>query len=206
MSALSTRLGCWTDAGRGYLTMDASYIEAVWWSLRQIFDAGLLSRRHQVAPYCPRCQTVLSAHELGQSGADSKITGPGVIVRFPIATLPDGANRRLHGAHLLVWTTAPWTLAASAAIAVHPHQSYALARRAGHDDRVIVAEPLVTELLGEDWHVAARVTGTELAGIGYHPAFDLGQAPGPHHVDHRLLRFRAQRHRPDPPDPGFRSR
>ncbi len=67
MSALSTRLGCWTDSGRGYLTMDASYIESVWWSLRQIFDAGMLVRSHQVTPYCPRCQTALSAHELGQS-------------------------------------------------------------------------------------------------------------------------------------------
>ncbi len=182
MSALSIRLGCWADSARGYLTMDTSYIDAVWWSLRQIFDAGLLSRSRQVAPYCPRCQTVLSAHELGQSAADKKIADRGLIVRFPIATLPDGANRRLHGAHLLVWTTAPWTLAASTAIAVHPHQSYALARRAGHDDRVIVAEPLVAELLGEDWHVAARVTGTELAGIGYSPALDVGQAPGPHRV------------------------
>jgi len=182
MSALSTRMGYWTGSGRGYLTMDASYIESVWWSLRQIFDAGLLVRSHQIAPYCPRCQTALSAHELGQSDAGKKIAGTGVIVRFPIATLPDGANPRLHGADLLVWTTAPWTLAASAAIAVHPHQTYALARRAGHDDRVIVAEPLVAEVLGEDWHVAARVTGTELAGIGYYPALDVSQASGPHRV------------------------
>ena len=182
MSALSTRMGYWTDSARGYLTMDVSYIESVWWSLRQIFDAGLLVRSHKIAPYCPRCQTNLSAHELSQSEAGRKTTGAGVIVRFPIATLPEGANPRLRGADLLVWTTAPWTLAASAAIAVHPHETYALARRAGHDDRVVVAEQLVAEVLGEDWHVAARVTGAELAGISYHPALDVSQAPGPHHV------------------------
>ena len=182
MSALSTRIGYWTDAGRGYLTMDADYIESVWWSLRQIFNAGLLVRRHQIAPYCPRCQTALSGRELGQSASTRNSAGTGVIVRFPVATLPDGADPRLSGAHLLVWTTAPWTLAASAAIAVHPHQTYALARRAGHDDRVIVAERLVAEVLGEEWHVAVRVTGTELAGIGYRPALDVSQAPGPHRV------------------------
>ena len=91
MSALSTRVGNWTDSSHGYLTMDASYIESVWWSLRQFFDAGLLRRGRQVAPYCPRCQTVLSGPDLGQPGGDRNVAGTGVIVRFPIA---DAARRR----------------------------------------------------------------------------------------------------------------
>ncbi len=105
-----------------------------------------------------------------------------MIVRFKLASLPEGTNSRLRGADLLAWTSTPWTLAANAAIAVHPHQTYALARRAGHDDRVIVAEHRLAPLLGEDWHVAARISGADLAGATYFPPLDLGDSAGPRPV------------------------
>ncbi len=177
ISALRARMGYWTGAEAADRTMDDAYVESAWRSLRRIFDAGLLARSRRVVPYCPRCQTPLSAHDLRAPGALKTITTEAVIVRFRLATLPEGANPQLHGADLLVRTTAPWTLAANAAIAVHPHQSYAIARRAGQDDRVIVAESRLAEVLGEDWHVAARVSGGDLAGATYRSlpaAGDLG--------------------------------
>jgi isoleucyl-tRNA synthetase len=173
---LSARLGCWQDAE--CRTMEAGYIESVWSSLRQLFDSGLLERSHRVTPYCPRCQTTLSAHDLGHPDAHANPGGTGVIVRFRLAGLPGGANPKLRGADLLVWTTRPWRLVCNAAIAVHPHQVYALARPAGGDDRVIVAEACLDDVLGDDWHVAARISGAELAGASYHPVLDFAGAVG----------------------------
>jgi isoleucyl-tRNA synthetase len=182
-SDLSSRLGCWQ--GAGVRTMDAGYIESVWSSLRQLFDAGLLKRSHGVTPYCPRCQTPLSARDLGHPDAQVTARGTGVIVRLRLAGLPPGANPGLRGADLLVWVTRPWRLVCNAAIAVHPHQPYVLARQAGRDDRVIVAEACLAEVLGDDWHVAARISGAELAGASYHPVPDFPGAvgaPGPRPV------------------------
>ena len=164
--ALDARLGCW-PAGPVARTMDPGYIEAAWRSLREIFDAGLLVRDNRIVPYCPRCQTPLSACELGQPGVHRPARGSDLIVRFRLTSVADGAHRRLAGADLLVSVSAPWTLTANAAIAVHPHETYAIARRAGHDDRVVVAEARLRQVLGEEWHVAARVTGAELAGARY---------------------------------------
>ena len=181
--ALSGRLGCWQ--GAGCRTMDAGSIESVWSSLRQLFDAGLLKRSHRVTPYCPRCQTPLSTRDLGYPDAHETASGTGVIVRQRLAGLPPGANQELRGADLLVWVTRPWRLVCNAAIAVHPHQAYVLARQAGRDDRVIVAEACLDEVLGDDWHVAARISGTELAGASYHPVPDFLSAvgaPGPRPV------------------------
>jgi isoleucyl-tRNA synthetase len=182
-SDLSSRLGCWQ--GAGCRTMDPSYIESVWSSLLQLFDAGLLKRRHGVIPYCPRCQTPVSARDLGHPDAQATERGTGVIVRLRLAGLPHGANPGLRGADLLVWATRPWRLVCNAAIAVHPHQPYVLARQAGRDDRVIVAEACLAEVLGDDWHVAARISGAELAGASYHPVPGFPGAvgaPGPRPV------------------------
>jgi isoleucyl-tRNA synthetase len=176
ISDLSGRLGCWQ--GAQCRTMDAAHIESVWSSLRQFFDAGLLKRSHRVTPYCPRCQTPLSAHDLSHPDAHVTARGTGVIVRLRLASLPPGANPGLHGADLLVWATRPWRLVCNAAIAVHPHQAYVLARPAGRDDRVIVAESCLAEVLGEDWHVAARINGAELAGASYHALPEFPSAVG----------------------------
>ena len=180
-SDLNTRLGCWQADSPG-TTMDPGYVESVWWSLCRLFEAGLLQRDNRITPYCPRCQTPLSAQDLSHPGVRRPAANTGVVVRLRLATLPDGANPRLRGADLLAWTTRPWTLAGNAAVAVHPHQTYALARRAGHDDGVIVAEARLAPMLGEDWHVAAQVSGAELAGATYHPVLDLTGDAGPRPV------------------------
>ncbi|HEX9520597.1 MAG TPA: class I tRNA ligase family protein [Streptosporangiaceae bacterium] len=179
-SDLSTRLGAWQDAE--CRTMEAAFIESVWSSLRQLFDAGLLERSHRVTTYCPRCQTPLSAHDLAHPDAHVNAGGSGALVRFRLAGVRGGANPRLDGADLLVWTTKPWRLVCNAAIAVHPHQVYALARQAGRDDRVIVAEACLAGVLGDDWHVAARIGGAELVGASYHPVLDFAGADGPRPV------------------------
>ncbi|HEX9064794.1 MAG TPA: class I tRNA ligase family protein [Streptosporangiaceae bacterium] len=163
---LDGRLGCWPPATVAR-TMDAEYIDAVWRSVSEIYQAGLLVRDERIVPYCPRCQTPLSAQELGQPGVHRPAAGSDLVVRFRLTSVPDGAHPRLHGADLLVAVTAPWTVMANAAIAVHPHETYVIARRAGHEERVVVADARLPAVLGEDWHVAARLTGADLAGARY---------------------------------------
>src|SRR5882757_7639653 len=100
---LTDRLGYWIDLSSAYRTMDASYVESVWWSLKEIFRKGLLVKDYRISPYCPRCETALSDHEMGQPDVYRQVSDPGVTERFPLLTLPDGANPLLNGADLLVW-------------------------------------------------------------------------------------------------------
>src|SRR5438034_9176641 len=159
---LTDRLSYWIDLSSAYRTMDASYVESVWWSLREIFRKGLLVKDYRISPYCPRCETALSDHEMGQPDVYRTVTDPAVTVRFPLLTVPAGATSLLAGADLLVWTTTPWTLVSNTAVAVHPDESYVVARRAGGEEAVVVAERLMPEVLGEGWHVAARLLGSDL--------------------------------------------
>ncbi len=180
--ALTERMGYWVDLRHAYRTMDSDYIESVWWSLKVIFDKGLLVRDYRISPYCPRCETPLSDHEMGQPDVYRTVSDPSVTVRFPVLSVPEGANPQLEGADLLVWTTTPWTLVSNTAVAVHPDETYVIARKAGADDRVIVAESLFAWVLGEGWHIAARVPGSELAGAAYRRPFDLVHIPDAHRV------------------------
>jgi isoleucyl-tRNA synthetase len=122
---MTRRMGYWVDMGSAYRTMDASYVESVWWSLKQIADKGLLVEDHRVAPYCPRCGTALSDHEVAQGY--QLVTDPSVYVRFPVTS---GPLQEL-GAALLVWTTTPWTLVSNTAVAVHPDVTYVAAKTNG---------------------------------------------------------------------------
>ncbi|ABW14447.1 isoleucyl-tRNA synthetase [Parafrankia sp. EAN1pec] len=167
-SAMTERMGYWVDLDGAYRTMDTSYIESVWWSLKQIFDKGLLVEDFRVTPYCPRDETPLSDHEVSQGYSDTD--DPSVYVRFPVVEGPRGLAE--HGAHLLVWTTTPWTLVSNTAVAVHPEVSYVLARAAG-GELLVVAEPLLTAALGEGAEVVERFTGAELAGTRYARPFEL---------------------------------
>jgi isoleucyl-tRNA synthetase len=180
--ALTERMGYWVDTSRAYRTMDATYIESVWWSLKVVFDKGLLVRDFRISPYCPRCGTPLSDHELGQPDVYQLVTDPSVTVRFPLLTVPEGVHPQLRGADLLVWTTTPWTLVSNTAVAVHPDEMYAVARKSGAGDRVVVAEALFGRVLGEGWHIVARVPGAELAGSTYRPPFSLIEIPDAHRV------------------------
>jgi isoleucyl-tRNA synthetase len=121
-SRLTTRMGYWVDLDTAYWTMDAAYIESVWWSLKQIYNSGLLVEDYRVTPYCPRCGTGLSDHEVAQGYYD--VTDPSVYVRFPVTSGPLAEL----GASLLVWTTTPWTLISNTAVAVHPDVTYVAAR------------------------------------------------------------------------------
>jgi isoleucyl-tRNA synthetase len=180
--ALTERMGYWLDLEHAYRTMDPDYIESIWWSLKVIFNKGLLVRDYRITPYCPRCETPLSEHELGQPEVYRTVSDPSVTVRFPLLTLPEGANPQLNGADLLVWTTTPWTLVSNTAVAVHPDETYAVVRKSGEGDRVVVADALVVAVLGEGWHVVARFQGSELAGATYQPPFKLLNIPDAHRV------------------------
>jgi isoleucyl-tRNA synthetase len=177
---MSRRMGYWADTDHAYRTMDASYIESVWWSLKVVFDAGLLVRDFRISPYCPRCGTPLSDHEMGQPGVYQTVSDPAITVRFRVLSVRDGAPPELVGADLLVWTTTPWTLVANTAVAVHPEATYVLARNG--DDRVVVAEDLVGRVLGDGWHVTARFSGKALIGTSYQRPFGIIDIPNAHIV------------------------
>ncbi|MCZ2847634.1 isoleucine--tRNA ligase [Modestobacter sp. VKM Ac-2978] len=165
---LTQRMGYWVDMSTAYRTMDASYIESVWWSLQQVFDKGLLVEDHRVAPYCPRCGTGLSDHEVAQ-GYET-LTDPSVYVRLPV-TSGEWAGK----ADLLIWTTTPWTLPSNTAVAVHPDVTYVVART--DDGTFVVAEPLLTAALGENAKVLARTTGRDWERVHYQRPFELVDFP-----------------------------
>jgi isoleucyl-tRNA synthetase len=165
---LTRRMGYWVDLSTAYWTMDPAYIESVWWSLKQVFEKGLLVEDHRVAPYCPRCGTGLSDHEVAQ-GYET-LTDPSVYVRLPI-TSGEWAGK----ADLLIWTTTPWTLPSNTAVAVHPDVTYVVARTAA--GTFVVAEPLVADVLGDDVEVLARTTGRDWERVSYQRPFELVEFP-----------------------------
>jgi isoleucyl-tRNA synthetase len=173
---MTERMAYWTDFDNAYWTMDARYVESVWWSLAKIFKAGLLVQDHRVTPYCPRCGTGLSDHEVAQGYLD--VTDPSVYVRFPVTSGPLAER----GAALLVWTTTPWTLISNTAVAVNPAVTYVVARPAGSAELVVVAEPLVTKALGEGAEVLDTMPGTALEHVTYSRPFDLVDIPRAHFV------------------------
>jgi isoleucyl-tRNA synthetase len=171
---LTERMGYWVDMDDAYRTMDPDYIESVWWSLKQIFDKGLLVEDFRVAPWCPRDQTTLSDHELAQ-GYETDVD-PAVYVRFPLTSGPLAGR-----ASLLVWTTTPWTLVSNTAVAVNPAVTYVVA--ADGDEQVVIAEPLMASVLGEGWTMTGEsFTGKELERWTYRPPFDLVNVPDAHIV------------------------
>lgn len=172
-TALTERMGYWVDMSTAYRTMDAEYIDSVWWALKEIHERGLLVEDYRVSPYCPRCGTGLSDHEVAQ-GYET-VVDPSVYVRFPV-TSGEWAGR----ADLLVWTTTPWTLVSNTAVAVHPDVEYVVAR--GEAGTFVVAEPLVTRVLGEQAEVLARMSGRDLEHVTYSRPFDLVDIPGAHYV------------------------
>ncbi|MGN6473819.1 MAG: isoleucine--tRNA ligase [Mycobacteriales bacterium] len=173
---MTERMGYWVDLDAAYWTMDAAYVESVWWSLQQIYDKGLLVQDYRVTPYCPRCGTGLSDHEVAQGYLD--VTDPSVYVRFPVTSGPLAEQ----GASLLVWTTTPWTLISNTAVAVNPAVTYVVARPAGSDERLVVAEPLVGHALGEGAEILERMPGTALEHVSYSRPFDLVEIPDAHFV------------------------
>ncbi len=160
------RIGHWIDLDDPYVTMDDDYIESVWWSLRQIWDQGRLYQGHKVVPYCPRCGTALSSHEVALGYRD--VVDPSVFVRLPV-TAPEGPLRA--GDSLLVWTTTPWTLISHAAVAAGPEIAYVRASPPEGEEVVVLAEPLVERVLGEGAEIHDRFSGAAIEGSGYEPPF-----------------------------------
>jgi isoleucyl-tRNA synthetase len=167
---LTERIGFWLDLDDAYRTLDESYIESVWWALGEIDKQGLLYEGHKVVPYCYRCGTALSSHEVALGYED--VVDPSIYVRFPVADASPGNSSGIEvGDNLLVWTTTPWTLPANAAVAVGAEISYVRAEIAG--EVVIVAETLADRVLGEGYKPLGTFPGAALTGdVSYTPPFD----------------------------------
>jgi isoleucyl-tRNA synthetase len=146
---LTERIGFWIDLEHAYRTLDESYIESVWWALAQIDARGLLYEGRKVVPYCPRCETTLSSHEVALGYRD--VVDPSVFLKLPVM---NGEER------LLVWTTTPWTLPGNVAVAVSPTATYVKARV--EDDYFVLAEARVEPVLGEGVQIVERFSGVEL--------------------------------------------
>jgi len=170
---LTERIGFWLDLDDAYRTLDESYIESVWWALSQIDRRGLLYEGHKVSPYCPRCETTLSSHEVAQGYRD--IVDSSVYLKLPVTNDRGAVSED----KLLVWTTTPWTLPGNVALAVSPTASYARVRLA--DEIFVLVEARVEAVLGERAEILERFAGTELAARykSYEgPIFHTGQPGG----------------------------
>jgi isoleucyl-tRNA synthetase len=174
---MTDRMGFWVDFDEAYWTMSPEYVESVWWSLKEIWKKGLLVQDHRVAPYCPRCGTGLSDHELAQ-GYET-VTDPSVFVRFPVTS---GELAELK-ASLLVWTTTPWTLVSNTAVAVHPDVEY-VAIEVTEDETtevLVVAQNLMDAVKGEK-KILKTMLGKELERVTYNRPFDYIDIPDAHFV------------------------
>ena len=156
---MSDRVGYWVDMEHPYITYDDNYIESVWWSLKQISEKGLLYKGHKIVPYCPRCGTALSSHEVAQGYKDVKETS--VFVKFP---LKDAENT-----YFLAWTTTPWTLPSNVALCMNPQENYVKVHVNG--EYLILAEALAPTLL-ENFEVVDTKLGKDYEFTPYLPLFD----------------------------------
>lgn len=157
---LTDRMGYWVDLKKPYVTCENDYIESVWWVLKQFYEKNLIYKGFKVVPYCPRCGTPLSSHEVAQGYQDVK--DPSVYVRFRALDEP--------GTSFLVWTTTPWTLISNVALAVGRDIDYVKIR--WEDEFLILAEARVPALLKDGYEIVSRMKGSELLGKSYERLFD----------------------------------
>ena len=162
---LTDRIGYWVDLESAYITYENRYIESVWWILKNYWDKNLLYQGYKVVPYCPRCGTPLSDHEVAQGYRDA--TDPSVFVRMPLVDAP--------GTSLLIWTTTPWTLPANVAVAAGANVDYVTVERTMADgtlEKLILAETLLEKVFGEEKvKIVGRMKGKQLRGKSYRPLF-----------------------------------
>ncbi len=171
---LTSRMGYWVDMENAYRTMDPEYVESVWWSLKEIFNKGLLVQDYRVAPWCPRCGTGLSDHELAQ-GYET-VVDPSVFVRFPLTSGPLAGE-----ASLVAWTTTPWTFVTNTAIAAGPDITYVVATNG--EEKLVVAEALLDKALGEGWAPTGQTfTGREMEYWAYQRPYTLVDLEGANFV------------------------
>lgn len=160
---MTDRVGYWVDMENPYVTYQNNYIESVWWAIKQIWDKNLLYKGHKIVPYCPRCGTALSSHEVAQGYKDVKDTT--VYVKFPVK----GEKQ----VYLMAWTTTPWTLPSNVALTVNPQETYIKAKCA--DEYYILAEALAKNVLPENYEVVETYRGIDLHGMEYEPLFDFAK-------------------------------
>ncbi|MCL2572194.1 MAG: isoleucine--tRNA ligase [Defluviitaleaceae bacterium] len=157
---MSERVGFWADMENPYVTYHNTYIESVWWALSQIYNKGLIYKGYRVVPYCPRCGTPLSSHEVSQGYKD--ITEPSIYVRFPIA----GKENE----YLLAWTTTPWTLPSNVGLCVNAKEEYARVLMDGKT--YIMAKALIEDVLEGPYEILETFPGAQLEGLKYDPLFN----------------------------------
>ena len=168
-----TRLGRWVDFDHDYKTMDPDYMETIWWIMKTLWDKGLVYEGHYILPYCPRCSTVLSTHELSLGGYKD-VHDPAITVKFKIAHAPESAGDPTLAdgdAFLLAWTTTPWTLPSNLALSLGPDIDYVCVRDGA--ERYILAESRLGAYYKDTatLDIAWRKKGAELAGLRYEPLF-----------------------------------
>ncbi|UCF78929.1 MAG: isoleucine--tRNA ligase [Candidatus Eiseniibacteriota bacterium] len=168
---VTERIGFWLDLDNPYITCTNEYIESVWWILKNFFDKGFIYRAHKILPYCPRCGTALSSHEVSQGYEE--VEDPSVYVRFRQKGEP--------GTSFLVWTTTPWTLISNVALAVHPDEKYARVK-VGDEKLVLAAGRL--DVLADEYLLEEEFPGRELASMEYEPVFPFfSTTPGAFRVE-----------------------
>lgn len=155
------RMGFWIDLENAYITYTDEYIESVWWALKKIWENGFLYRGHKVLPYCPRCGTGLSSHEVAQGY--QLVEDPSIFVKMPI----EGEDNT----SFLTWTTTPWTIPANTGLAVGKDFDYAKIKVG--DESLILAKALVDEVIDEEYELIEEVKGEEFLGKRYEPPFRL---------------------------------
>jgi isoleucyl-tRNA synthetase len=167
--AFSERMAFWQDYDAAYWTLTSDYIQSVWWAISEMWKQGLVYKGFRVAPYCPRCATPLSSHELAQGYRDN-VPDPSVFVRFRVKKDQPGARRAqdYERTSILAWTTTPWTLPGNVALAVHPDVDYVRVKQG--DEFLVLAESRLQVLEGP-YEVVARMKGRDLVGIDYEPLY-----------------------------------
>jgi isoleucyl-tRNA synthetase len=163
---LTDRIAFWVDLEDAYVTYTNDYIESVWWILKNFWDKDLLYKGYKVVPYCPRCGTPLSDHEVHYPDAIQDTDDPSVFVRLPLVDQPDVS--------LLIWTTTPWTLPGNVAVAAHPNVDYVFVERdnEGTKEKLVLAKSLVEKVFrGEEVKVLETLKGKKLRGVKYRPLF-----------------------------------
>ena len=173
-----TRLGRWVDFNNDYKTMDPDYMESIWWVMKTLWEKGLLYEGYYILPYCPRCSTVLSNHELNLGGYKD-VHDPAITIKFKVTGLVSGtaaeaaklADLADGSTFLLAWTTTPWTLPSNLALAVGPDIDYVLVQDG--NERYILAEARLSAYYKkpEEYKILWKKKGAELVGITYEPLF-----------------------------------
>jgi isoleucyl-tRNA synthetase len=183
---LSQRTAYWLDYNDPYVTYSHNFVESVWWALRTLHEKSLLVRGHKILPYCARCGTALSSHEVAQGYDD--VDDPSVYVALDL--LDEQGNAPAQRRRILVWTTTPWTLVSNTALAVNPTLTYVeLRKKTGAEWTIILAEARVPGVLGADWadrwEVTGQMTGAELSGKRYRRPLDW--VPYPEEGRHEVI-------------------